>query len=406
MAAPPPPVVNGLVSAGYFVNWGIYARNYNVIDLAQKADCLTHILYAFANLEPSGNVVLGDVWADKDKHFDPNQTVDGKGDPWGDNDASNLFGNLKQLYLLKQRHRHLKVSLSIGGWTWSTNFGAVTADPQKRAVFVQSAIKMLADHGFDGIDIDWEYPKNEQEALAYVHLLYEVRVALDQYQQSLGQTGEPRLTLSVAVPCGAQQYRLLRLRDMAAYVDIFFLMTYDFAGSWDAQTGHQSALYGGTLNVHQAVSDYIQAGVPSHKLVMGMPAYGRAFSNTQGPGAPFQGVPQGSWEEGQFDYKALPRPGAQEQNDAQAVCSWSYDPQQREFVTYDSPVVVQAKCDYIQRAQLGGAMFWELSADHPRHHPRSLVQTVANAFRGRLDTMPNHLAYPSSQYGNMRNAMQ
>ncbi|KAI8096252.1 chitinase, partial [Halteromyces radiatus] len=404
MAAPPPPVVNGPVIAGYFANWGIYARNYNVIDLAHNADRLTHILYAFANIEPSGQVVLGDKWADTDKHFSPEQSVDGKGDPWSENDTENLFGNFKQLYLLKRKYRHLKVSLSIGGWTWSTNFAAVANDPQKRALFVQSAIKHLADLGLDGIDIDWEYPKNEQEALSYVHLLYEVRLALDAYQQQVQQTNQPRLTLSVAVPCGPSQYRILRLRDMAPYVDLFYLMAYDFAGSWDAQTGHQSALYGEGLNCHQAISDYIAAGVPPQKLVMGMPAYGRAFSNTSGPGAAFQGVPEGSWEKGQYDYKALPRPGAQEFNDPNRCMSWSYDPQQREFVTYDSPVIVQAKCDYIKQAQLGGAMFWELSADHPRDHPRSLVQTVYQNL-GHLDSMPNHLDYPASQYANMRASM-
>lgn len=79
------------------------------------------------------------------------QTVDGRGDPWSDNDASNLFGNFKQLYLLKQRYRHLKVSLSIGGWTWSTNFAGVAADPSKRAIFVRSAVQHLGDLGLDGI---------------------------------------------------------------------------------------------------------------------------------------------------------------------------------------------------------------------------------------------------------------
>ncbi|KAI8330619.1 chitinase [Chlamydoabsidia padenii] len=409
MAASPPPVTNGSVIAGYFVNWGIYARNYNVTDLAKNAECLTHILYAFANLEPSGQVVLGDVWADKDKHFPPEQTVDGKGDPWSDNDSGNLYGNFKQLYLLKQRHRHLKVSLSIGGWTWSTNFATVAADPSKRAVFVRSAVQHLADLGLDGIDIDWEYPKTEQEALSYVHLLYELRLALDAYQQQWRQTDQARLILSCAVPCGASNYRLLRLADMTPYVDLFYLMAYDFAGSWDSHTGHQSALHGqpGTLHCHQAVTDYIAAGVPPQKLVFGIPAYGRGFTNTTGPHATYQGTPDGSWEKGQYDYKALPRPGAQECHDHTVGASWSFDPQQREFVTYDSPVVVQAKCDYIKRTGMAGAMFWELSADHPVGHPRSLVHTVHRALGEHgLDTMPNHLDYPASQYANMRNSMR
>ncbi|KAI9308702.1 glycoside hydrolase superfamily, partial [Cunninghamella echinulata] len=179
----PPPVVNGKVIAGYFANWSIYDRNYNIVDVAINADKLTHILYAFANIQENGEVVLGDAWADKDKHFPPEQTIDGKGDVWSEDDSGKLFGNFKQLYLLKQRHRHLKVSLSIGGYSWSSNFAGIAADPQKRSVFIQSAIKHLADLGLDGIgtltdrynlliflkklDIDWEFPKDEQEALSY-----------------------------------------------------------------------------------------------------------------------------------------------------------------------------------------------------------------------------------------------
>ncbi|KAI8366830.1 chitinase [Radiomyces spectabilis] len=401
---PPPPATNGPVIAGYFTNWSIYARNYNVIDVAASAHKLTHILYAFANLQEDGTVVLGDVWADKDKHFPPEQTINHQADSWNEQ-GNNLYGNFKQLYLLKQKHRHLKVTLSIGGWTWSTNFSAVASDPQKRARFIDTAIKHLNDLGLDGLDIDWEYPKDDKDAFFYVHLLYELRIALDRYQQRLQQTDQPRLLLTVAVPCGPSHYRTLRLQQMEPYVDLFYLMAYDFAGSWDSKTGHQSALYGGSLNGHQAVSDYLAAGIPPHKIVMGLPLYGRAFSNTSGPDASFQGLPEGSWEQGMFDYKALPKPGATENHDWQRLASWSYDPQAREFVTYDTPEIVRGKCDYIRKASLGGAMFWELSADQAHDHPRSLLNCVYDAFNHHLDTMPNHLSYPESQYDNVKRGM-
>lgn len=90
------------------------------------------------------------MWADKDKHFPTEQTIDQRADDWNE-PGNNLYGNFKQLYLLKQRHRHLKVSLSVGGWTWSTNFAGVAADPQKRARFVETAVKHVADLALDGI---------------------------------------------------------------------------------------------------------------------------------------------------------------------------------------------------------------------------------------------------------------
>lgn len=332
------------------------------------------------------------------------ECVNGKEDGWNDQ-GNNLYGNFKQFYLLKQKYRHLKVSLSVGGWTWSKNFVTVACDPAKRQRFIQTSIKLIADLGLDGLDIDWEYPKNDQEAFHYVHLLYETRIALDGYQQQCQQLNQPRLLLTVAVPCGPENYRKLRLTEMQPYVDIFYLMAYDYAGSWDSKTGHQAAMFGGALNTDQAVNDYLAAGIPPNKLVMGLPVYGRGFSNTDGPECGFQGLPKGTWEEAQFDYKCLPKPGATEYNDHQRMASWSYDPNAREFISYDTPQIIAQKCDYIKQRHLGGAMFWELSADRSPNDPRNLVNTVYEALDRRTDQIPNHLDYPRSEFDNLKNHM-
>lgn len=131
----------GKVVAAYYTSWSIYARAFNVVDI--DADKITHILYAFANLRPDGEVFLGDAWADTDKHFD--------GDSWNDENR-NLYGNFKQFGLLKKKNINLKVSLSIGGWSWSANFPAVAAKSDTRKKFVTSSINLLKNLGLDGLD--------------------------------------------------------------------------------------------------------------------------------------------------------------------------------------------------------------------------------------------------------------
>ncbi|KAF9432655.1 hypothetical protein BGZ76_010509 [Entomortierella beljakovae] len=370
--------------------WAIYARGHNVFDLPVKG--LTHILYAFANLDPDGRVFLGDPWADTDKHYED--------DSWNDS-GKNLYGNFKRLGLLKKQNRQLKVSLSIGGWTWSTNFASVAASPEKRATFVRSSMELLNDLGLDGLDIDWEYPKTPEDAVNYVSLVRELRQAMDRYATEKGDS-IPYL-LTGAMPCGESQYSLLRLNEMNQYMDRFYLMAYDLAGSWSSTAGHQSNLYGGEVSVHKAVRHYTEQGIPPHKLVVGLPAYGRGFQNTDGIGHKFDGIGKGDWEAGVYDYKHLPLGDAVEYYDPESVASYSYNPATRELITYDTPLVIEKKTDYIAHHKLGGAMFWESSGDSS-NPDRSLINAVNRGLKrhGSLDTSLNHLNYPTSVYDNVR----
>lgn len=68
-----------------------------------------------------------------------------------------------------------------GGWTFSSNF-ANLLNPSHRQTFARSAVQLLEDYGLDGLDIDWEYPKNKEEAHAYGELLRECREELDRHQ--------------------------------------------------------------------------------------------------------------------------------------------------------------------------------------------------------------------------------
>lgn len=346
---------------------------------------------------------MTDKWSDIEKHYED--------ESWNE-PGTTLHGCLKQFGIMKRENRNLKVLLSIGGWTYSSNFKGPASTPQGRSTFAKSSVDLLKTYGFDGLDIDWEYPQNADEARDFVSLLAEVRKELDAYSQELDASRGHHFELTVACPAGPQNFTKLDVPGMDKYLDFWNLMAYDYAGSWDSVSGHQANLNPSTGNPAStpfstvaAVDFYIKSGVRPDKLVLGMPLYGRAFENTDGPGKPFQGVGEGTWENGVYDYKKLPLSGSEEKYDETIKASWCYSPNQRKMVTYDTPQVAKEKTDYIMNSGLGGAMWWESSSD--KAGSESLIGIVVDKFStseksGGLQKKENCLEYPQTPYDNLR----
>jgi len=359
----------GSLIIGYFVQWGVYARNYHVKNIVTSGSAakLTHINYAFANVDSNGRVVLGDSYADIDRFYDAASSVDGQPDCW---DPGCLRGNFNQLRKLKAMYPHLKILLSVGGWTWSTNFGVAARNPQ---AFADSAYNLIFDPRwaglFDGIDIDWEYPNacgltcDTSGPDAFKNLMAALRARFG-----------PNFLITAAVPAGYDKINAADYAGAAQYVNWYNIMSYDFFGAWDADgpTAYHAPLYNWpqipqpNYYADYAVQLYISKGIPRNKLVLGVPFYGRGWrgvpaGTTNGLGQPASGPAPGTYEQGIEDYKILRNAPGNVYYGAGTLHKYDGNI----FWSYDDPTSLAGKQAYRRNQGLAGVMFWELSGDTP-----------------------------------------
>ncbi|KAI0974371.1 glycoside hydrolase superfamily [Xylaria arbuscula] len=395
---PPPPSgpFRGFKNAVYFTNWGISQENY--LPQSLPVDDLSHVLYAFADIAPNGTVLSADPVVDLSQKYPDDKLWE-----WG----RNAYGAVKQLYIHKKWNRQLKVLLSVGGGDYSPKFANATSTDMRRQTFAKSAVKLVTDWGFDGIDIDWEYPTNEAEQQSLVKLVAACREAFDRY--SFHNHLAYRFLVTVASPAGPDNWKFVDLPGMDRYVDVWHLMSYDYTGNWTSTSGHQANVFANKaneastpLNTDGAVRYYKSQGINGRKIVIGSPLYGRSFDGTSGLGQNYTSLGTGGPQPGVWYYKDLPRPGAQVDFDEVAKATYSYDQTTRELISYDNVRSTEFKANYVRNRQLGGSFFWEASGD--RTDRGSLVKTMSRTLDW-LESAPNNLRYPTSQYMNIRLGM-
>nr|BAM67140.1 chitinase [Paenibacillus sp. FPU-7] len=442
---------------GYFTSWGIYDPNFQVTDL--NASKLTHLNYAFADIcwngrhgnsspespnkttwsctdshvplqkgsVPNGTIVLGEPWADVN-NSDPAPGVE-----WEDCDTKALCGNFYALKKLKAANPHLKTLISVGGWTWSNRFSDVAADAATRAVFAKSAVTFLRTYGFDGVDLDWEYPvegglggnsARPADKQNYTLLLQEIRKELNAAGAADGKT----YLLTIASGASQKFVTNTEIDKIAQIVDWINIMTYDFHGDWEKRTNNNAPLYADTRDpdldkkfyTDGAIQIYKNAGVPGNKLTLGLPFYGRGWTNCA-PGAAGDGlyqectpdwngnyVPRGTWDtfetgnSGFFDYGDLGgnyvnKNGYTRYWNDQAKVPYLYNPTTKTFISYDDEQSIKFKTDYIKSQGLAGAMVWDTSSDC-RKSPKytctgaTLLEKIASELGGTGGGTPDTTA--------------
>ncbi|MCB1286526.1 MAG: glycoside hydrolase family 18 protein, partial [Mycobacterium sp.] len=287
-----------------------------------------------------------------------------------------------QITQLKEKYPHLRVNAAIGGWTLSGNFSSVTSTAAGREAMTDSIISFLGTYQmFDGVDFDWEYPGgggldsnsvSPDDGENYAAMLALLRQKLD----VLGEQNGRYYEISVASPAGYEKIANFNLAGLAPSVDFFNLMSYDFHGTWENTTGHQSAFTGDAngYDVETAVNLYLANGVDPGKIVLGAPLYTRGWSGVAdgGDGGYLEttsGKAPGSFEAGVYDYKDLlaqlqdPTSGWKLYWDDNAQAAYLYNAQNQLFSSFETPTSIAQKSQWAEDLGLGGMMFWDITND-------------------------------------------
>jgi chitinase len=284
---------------------------------------------------------------------------------------------LVKLQALKSRNPELKILISVGGWG-ADGFSDAASSEASRAKFAQSAADLIARNGLDGIDLDWEYPglsgpgivHRDEDKRNFTRLLETLRHRLDALGAEHHRDNDRYLV--TAALADSEFVAHIELDRIHAYLDWIDLMTYDFHNSLTPTTGHHAALSVsktsavGERSVERAVDQFLAAGVPARKLVVGVPFYGRAFADVR---AENHGLdqPYGRYDKDypwpRLEAEFIDRNGYMRYWDDTAKVPYLWNTQARTFVSYEDPQSLALKAAFVKSRKLGGMMYWEQSQD-------------------------------------------
>ncbi|CAM4521620.1 chitinase [Paenibacillus endophyticus] len=365
----------------YYTSWSVSPAGRHYLPTDVDVSQVTHINYAFADLCWKKYGTGANACENANVPLQNRYVYDGEiviGDSEVDPDNFAAFAEMKQT------NPHLKMMISVGGWTWSKNFSNMAATEEARRTFANSAVKFLREYELDGIDIDWEYPVEGGESYNvhrpedkenFTLAMSTIREALD----AAGSEDGKYYLLTIASGQGDSFVVNADLANASNYLDFINIMTYDYSGSWEMLAHHNAPLYADKNHPKEAAArnhvsggalGHLNGGVPDYKLVLGIPYFGKGWSGCPEPGeyAACSTVPAGTWEAGIFDFTDLEENFVNTNgfvrhwNEASKV-AYLYNSESQTFITYNDKTSMMYNASFVKSLNLAGVMNWDNSGD-------------------------------------------
>lgn len=384
----------------YYGEWSIYGGQKYFYPSKIDGSLITHLNFAFLDVDSDGELVLCDEHADFLTIL-PEQQGLTYGEPYA--------GVLGAMNILRSKYPNMKIGISVGGWTRSGDFSAIAADKAKRKNFAKNISKFVDYLGYDFVDIDWEYPTAVRESDPdgngvtidegcpgkpedtenFTLLMQDIREALD----NLGEENDKYYELSVAMSASPAMMSKIEYDKVLEIVDFANMMTYDLNGAWNDYTGHQTALYTNDSYNHETQKDgqfsidtcisYLENtygnNIDYSKIVVGVAPYTRGWAEVKNDGpdkenpglyataAPnsvksADGTTSGTFAYGDID-SLIDKYQLKEYYDEKAEAAYYYSAETGYFFTCDNERSVAAKGKYVTEKKLGGLISWMASLD-------------------------------------------
>lgn len=333
----------GRMVIGYYPSWGYATYPYYKIDYTQ----LTHICHAFIYPQNDGSIT-------KDSWF------------------------IVPEFIPAAHAHNVNVLVSVGGWGFDAQFTALASHAASRNRFVNQLKDFILANGYDGADIDWEYPGSADKANCTA-LFTELRYAFD-------LAGIKYLSAAVSSrECNGLNYEVLNDK-----LDWFGIMTYDYHGAWTSHSGHVAPLYSYSRDYDGSVDEsyrYYIKNLPANKICLGMPFYGYDFTTAE------------LWSKNtssttpSVDYKDIQsKRNSGFQYNWDDICKVPYltHPSSTHVICYDDTLSIRLKGEYITRKSVAGVIIWAIGFDYDSKTNRQpLLEIVGGLLK---NSEPTHLS--------------